>query len=780
MKPADIINSEAPEVVLSELIHRLHTDGPVDPKDLETLAYLKYFHRETFLAEEKKIMYLLGLFYKTDDPNDLLSLSYSIFSQTILAETGQKFTPVQASIRNKIQYNKYFSFSAPTSTGKSFLFRELIKDQVNDIVIVVPSRALIAEYILAVREIVEGRNDILILQFIDDVNKRKTSRKIFIVTPERASDIFKTPERFNPSLFLYDEAQISEEKTRGVSFDALVRRADRVFPDAKKVFAHPFIVNPEAQLIKHDFDEESDAVAYNQSTVGKIYLGYDRNKSKFELFSPFIEGCHLISNKEDFTKDIVEEILLSGGSLLVYISKTSIYEKRFEDDFEYYISLCNIITSPEAIEIVDEIEELIGAKGKSSELVDLMKRGVVIHHGSIPLAVRFLIEKFTNAGFAKICFATSTLAQGVNMPFDIVWIENSRFSGSNEDKTLGLKNLIGRAGRSTSVKNSFDYGYVIVKNIREFISRFNGTSRLAEQSLIETDPDSVPEDLSEFINAVKNDDFNDSYNLPNCKTKRLESASADKLIKFVLDFLFTEGKIINGNTYQESSDSNRRKLKTALAGIYEISLGRGIFVGEKTVLSASITILLWQIQGKSFKELLGLRYSYLTNQKQQRKYKKQARRGKITPSTCKKLIDNIAITYSAIPYSLPNSTLKSRLPSRFQYKKMKDFNYDLVVYDTYDFLDKVISFSLSDIFIAAFDQYYVRTSDSRANEMVNYFRYGTNNKKEIWLIRYGFSIEEAELIKTYVVAIDENEILFSTSINEPQNQAIRQVVSRYL
>lgn len=780
MKPADIINSEAPEVVLSELIHRLHTDGPVDPKDLETLAYLKYFHRETFLAEEKKIMYLLGLFYKTDDPNDLLSLSYSIFSQTILAETGQKFTPVQASIRNKIQYNKYFSFSAPTSTGKSFLFRELIKDQVNDIVIVVPSRALIAEYILAVREIVEGRNDILILQFIDDVNKRKTSRKIFIVTPERASDIFKTPERFNPSLFLYDEAQISEEKTRGVSFDALVRRADRVFPDAKKVFAHPFIVNPEAQLIKHDFDEESDAVAYNQSTVGKIYLGYDRNKSKFELFSPFIEGGHLISNKEDFTKDIVEEILLSGGSLLVYISKTSIYEKRFEDDFEYYISLCNIITSPEAIEIVDEIEELIGAKGKSSELVDLMKRGVVIHHGSIPLAVRFLIEKFTNAGFAKICFATSTLAQGVNMPFDIVWIENSRFSGSNEDKTLGLKNLIGRAGRSTSVKNSFDYGYVIVKNIREFISRFNGTSRLAEQSLIETDPDSVPEDLSEFINAVKNDDFNDSYNLPNCKTKRLESASADKLIKFVLDFLFTEGKIINGNTYQESSDSNRRKLKTALAGIYEISLGRGIFVGEKTVLSASITILLWQIQGKSFKELLGLRYSYLTNQKQQRKYKKQARRGKITPSTCKKLIDNIAITYSAIPYSLPNSTLKSRLPSRFQYKKMKDFNYDLVVYDTYDFLDKVISFSLSDIFIAAFDQYYVRTSDSRANEMVNYFRYGTNNKKEIWLIRYGFSIEEAELIKTYVVAIDENEILFSTSINEPQNQAIRQVVSRYL
>jgi len=780
MKPADIIHSTDPEVILTNLMKRLHSDGPVEQEDMETLTYFKCYHKTLFTRIEKKLMYLLGVFYKIEEPEDLLSFSYSIFSQAIYEETGQSFTPTQASIRNKILENKYFSFSAPTSTGKSFLFRELIMEQTNDIVIVVPSRALIAEYILAVREIVDSRKDILILQFIDDVNKRKTSRKIFVVTPERASDIFKSPERFQPSLFLYDEAQISEEKIRGIRFDALVRRANRTFPNAKKVFAHPFINNPEAQLAKHSIYESSDAKAYHQSTVGKMYLGYDKDKFVFECFSPFIEDAHFIENKEVYPQDIVKETLLNNGSVLIYITKASIYDKSFENNFKHYISLCDFISDPGAIEIIKEVEELIGAKGKKSELVDLMKRGVVIHHGSIPLVVRFLIEKFTKAGFAKICFATSTLAQGVNMPFDVVWVENARFEGSEENKTLGLKNLIGRAGRSTTTKNTFDYGYVIVRNIKSFVKRFKGTSQLSNSSILDEEPDHMPEDLSEFINAVKENNLNDNYNLPNSKIDRLNSAEASKLIEIVLDFLFTGGQVMDGSTYREMPKSRQRGLKDAFSGIYELSLGRKLYTGERTVLSASITILLWQIQGKTFKELLGMRYSYLTKQKEQSQLRRKVRLGEMTLADCEKEIDSLPITYSVIPHSLPNSTLRRSLPSRFGIKKMGNFNYDLLVYDTYDFLDKVISFSLADIFIAAFDQYYIQTNDFRAKNMVNYFRYGTNDDKEIWLIRYGFSIEEAELIKTHVSTIDENEISFFATIYKTQNKAIKKIVDRYL
>jgi hypothetical protein len=67
---------------------------------------------------------------------------------------------------------------------------------------------------------------------------------------------------------LFDEAQISEEKIRGMQFDTFVRRANTYFKEAKKVFAHPFISNPEAQLMKHDFiNENSASNVYKQLTV---------------------------------------------------------------------------------------------------------------------------------------------------------------------------------------------------------------------------------------------------------------------------------------------------------------------------------------------------------------------------------------------------------------------------------------------------------------------------------------------------------------------------------
>ncbi|MBH0018707.1 hypothetical protein [Pseudoalteromonas sp. NGC95] len=184
---------------------------------------------------------------------------------------------------------------------------------------------------------------------------------------------------------------------------------------------------------------------------------------------------------------------------------------------------------------------------------------------------------------------------------------------------------------------------------------------------------------------------------------------------------------------------------------------------KKTVLSASVTILLWHLQGKTFKELLGFRYSYLTNQNEQKQLRKKEKTGELIPTEVQRKIDELPITYSAIPHSLPNSELKSPLPSKFRGKTMKSLNYDLIVYDTYDFLDKVISFSLSDLYTPAFYQYFIKKGDPRTHMMVNYFKYGTNDEVEIWLLRCGFSIEEAELIKPFVNNINENETIFSKS-----------------
>ncbi|TOR08346.1 helicase, partial [Vibrio parahaemolyticus] len=162
-------------------------------------------------------------------------------------------------------------------------------------------------------------------------------------------------------------------------------------------------------------------------------------------------------------------------TVLVFVSKASLYRGDFIDDFQKYVDRFGLIEDESATSIIQEVELLIGANEQDhrSNLVSLLRKGVVIHHGSVPLEVRFLIEEFIRQGHAKICFATSTLAQGINMPFDVVWLDNMRMQGGDEeDKALAFKNLIGRSGR-LSKGPVFDFGYVYTKNPILLSSRLN-------------------------------------------------------------------------------------------------------------------------------------------------------------------------------------------------------------------------------------------------------------------------------------------------------------------
>lgn len=114
-----------------------------------------------------------------------------------------------------------------------------------------------------------------------------------------------------------------------------------------------------------------------------------------------------------------------------------------------------------------------------------------------------------------------------------------------------------------------------------------------------------------------------------------------------------------------------------------------------------------------------------------------------------------------------------------QYTPKDQVSYDAVIYDTYDYSDQVLSFSLSDTLIAAFEIYNEQRNDPRALKIIELFRYGTNNSKYILLLRYGFPSEMVREIAQHVSEIDENRILFSPSIdNAPKH--IRDFANWYL
>ncbi|WP_337074212.1 DEAD/DEAH box helicase [Aeromonas veronii] len=767
-----LINGESIEVDLQDAIKSIHNNGPINPATLEKLSFIKKYHNNIFTKYERKILSVMGLFYKLREPMSILEVVYQNLGDSISDKYGHQFTPIQARAYKSILNRKFYSFSAPTSTGKSYLFRELIKHFNNDIIIVVPSRALIAEFYTAVINLVE--KDVLVLQFIENVNQHNARRRIFIITPERGVEIFKYANEFNIDLFLFDEAQISDDEIRGLRFDAFVRRTEREFPNSKKVFAHPFIENPEAQLKKHSFKNEATWDNFRQSNVGKIYATIE-NDGSFTYFSPYTE-----TKEFPVGYDILEKTLNGGGTILIYISKSKIFSDGHTDSFGKYIAMCPTLNKKSAIGIIEKLKKYIGTSntelGKQSSFIQLMERGVVVHHGSMPLKARLLIEEFVRSGHAKICFATSTLNQGINMPFDCVLIDNFR-----DMKELVLKNLIGRSGRSSN-QPKFDYGYTIInrQNVSTFSNRLNKDVRIKEVSTLDESSEKIPDDYSDLVEAMKTNSFNDDLHLTQSQINRIEQADLKSDIEYVLERIIVGDVAITANQYYKIKNTERTKVKDKIKKIFCSHLKRpSLSKYEQSILSAAIPLLLWKIQGKSFSETLSLRHAYLTERESRSRLKRHLREKKISIEEYNKLLGDIKIKTSFRAESLPNIDLRFNELLFKRGTKVKEFSYDILVYDTYDYLDKVISLSLADPLCAAMTLYYEKTGDSRAKTFKNYLRYGTNDATEIWLLKYGFDPEDIEWISAYVTHIDENSIAFSDKIKDLTPEELS-VIGRYI
>ena len=759
-----IANSETPHADLSKLLGIIHREGPSDPALLESLSYYKRFHPEVFLSLEEEIVAALGLFFKNRDPSNVYSYLMSGFGEKHKSDYGSYLTPIQASIRRAVDDSQFVSISAPTSAGKSYSIRDFIAKQEGDAVVVVPSRALIAEYVNSMRRKFEGDKNVMISPFVDRVFTSRDLRRIFILTPERSRDLYSLADSLNIEVFFFDEAQVSEEIDRGVVFDVMVRRVRKKFPDAKLIFAHPFVDNPGAQFTKHGIDTEGNfSKSYNQGTIGKISV-FRHNNSKEYYFSPYADKGHHIKKCVQFPGSFKRFAFNGEHSVLVYVSKASIYKGTFIDGFKKYIDKFDEISSPKALGIINTIEGLLGSDDVSqvSDMVDLLKKGVVIHHGSVPLEVRFLVEDFIRGGFSKLCFATSTLAQGINMPFNIVWLENSRFLGGDDsDRALSFKNLIGRSGR-LSDDNVFDFGYVYTKSPVLFSKRINYKYTLRESSVIddfdsEHGVDNGNDDSAELLDAIRNNTFDEDKNISNSKVDRLSDSGVLDSAKSFLDIIYAQEAIreaIGG----EANRPDRNLAKSSLQTIFEASLGRSLLEGESAVFDTAISIFFLTVQGYSFREIAGLRYSRISKRDEG---------------------NNGSAGFSQPANKLPESKLKNRFSLFKADTPATSVRFDAIIYDTYDYLDTVISFSLVEVFSAAFKIYFEHTDDYRAVRVIELLRYGTNDSRNVLLMRYGFPPEDVPAIAPYIESISELNIEFSDRV-EDAPQYIKHMIEWYL
>lgn len=712
------------EEIITFCENDIFLNGPVNISTLEILSIIKELNPSFFLQYEKRIIRLMGLFFKNNNSeiSDLKELVIQEYGDAICEQRkNRKFTPMQNEILFKIEKCDNYSFSSPTSTGKSYIFRYLIENAKKDIVIVVPSRALINEFYINVSSYITDK-ETLVMTFVDDINKAHTKRHIFILTPERARDIFKYKNVFDFEYFLFDEAQLTNEHDeRGIYYDGIVRRLKVAYPKTKFIFAHPFIDNPEAQFIKNGFTKETNNEydSFKYRNTGQLFIAEDNNKFYIFGTDKSLMGEHRV----DISYDPIEKVLSQKkGCVLVYTAKSRIIKKEIFTKFNKYIDKYCLKEIPDdMMNIISLIEPLIkNKKDIYSSFIEYLKKGIVFHHGSMPLEVRILLEEFIKKGYCKICFATSTLAQGINMPFDLIYID--RFE--KKDKLL-LRNLIGRAGRSTN-NDVFDYGIVVLKdnNKSEIRKIIKVPEKIDQLSMLDTNE--LSQEYVEYRDAIKNNDFSDEFNLPNKVIENIERENKvfEEVEKLKMYFIYEK----------------KKEIYKCLSNIFKyiVTPNRKFSIYEDRILEEANKLLFYRYSGYKLTDIASFIYSH-------------------KKITCQNYNHSFILKYSPIP----NSKIESHIPL---FNNNEDLDYDTILYNTYDFYDKLIDLKLMDVYYVTLMKYFIKTGDEFYKEIAIKMKYGTSNPRQIMMMRYGYSSDDFDWLSEVIVKIDEEEILFNNNV----------------
>ena len=105
-----------------------------------------------------------------------------------------------------------------------------------------------------------------------------------------------------------------------------------------------------------------------------------------------------------------------------------------------------------------------------SDIVDLLRKGVAIHHAGILPVLREMVELLFDKGYVKLLFATETFSVGINMPTKtVIFSTLEKWDGKGKRNLLPHEytQMAGRAGRRGLDKignvihcnNLFDSGY---------------------------------------------------------------------------------------------------------------------------------------------------------------------------------------------------------------------------------------------------------------------------------------------------------------------------------
>lgn len=362
------------------------------------------------------------------------------------------FTDAQYALFEKLKNSNHFSFSGPTSFGKTMMIGAFInyiiesRNGSDNIVILVPTRALINQISSKLRnEIKHPSYKVLTHPVIPQMFRKESYHYIYIFTPERWIAYVSDADNPVVTYMFVDEAQkvISQKDSRAPLYYHAILLAQR--KSVNLYFASPNI--PNAEVFLELFEKsQAETMVIQDSPVAQNRYFFDFIEQTATLFSDTNVDIPIpyTFKQTGQLQDTLWNFLIGAGKHVQNI----VYCNTIEDTIRYSCSFSKTLPCKNNSRIDDFINLIKTYVHKDYFLIDCVRHGVAFHFGRLPQRIREQVEILFSEGELEYVFCTSTLLEGVNLPAKNIFILNNAI-GLTKFSDIDFWNLAGRAGRFT-------------------------------------------------------------------------------------------------------------------------------------------------------------------------------------------------------------------------------------------------------------------------------------------------------------------------------------------
>jgi len=395
--------------------------------------------------------------------------------------------------------NRSFCLKMPTSAGKTQIAELTIlkyfletEDEDKKCVYIAPFRSLAAQTEKSlqqslgsigfrVSEIYGGFD----LNPVDNLLIEES--RILVMTPEKFDALIRQiPEiKEHISLIVIDEGHIIDPNQRGLNFEFFIQRLLNYYQNRDCRFLFISAVLPNAKDFAKWITGSSDQLVESKWRPSRLMIGQmvwngqsarinytHENQGKFRqrCFVPnFIEkqeSEYLPKNigRNSYPNNALECLAYASllfaqeGTTLIFAGqKREIkpFGKKIIEVIQIYKAIqknkgeeFNLI-KPDKQELIERCKHIIASElGNDSEILNFLDYGFVVHYRGLPHKVRIAIEELIRSGGVPLIIATTTLAEGVNLPIKTVLVKSIYHGFGIPINPLKFWNICGRAGRA--------------------------------------------------------------------------------------------------------------------------------------------------------------------------------------------------------------------------------------------------------------------------------------------------------------------------------------------